>query len=205
MSRKMRNTKLPRSIDDLIPAPYQPREISEDAAGGLRESLRRFGDLSGIVWNRSTGHVVAGHQRIDQLRALGAELETRGGLPELVVGDERYTIRIVEMTETEEKAANLTANNPAIAGEFTGAVDEIVRSLQDDIGSAVQDLRLDHLLGGDGDWQGIVTELKEWDASEIVMRALFVFRAPIEMQAKIRAVLTREFPEVEFDEEIIHT
>lgn len=61
-------------ISDLRPASYNPRTIEDDAAAGLAQSLERFGDLSGIVWNQRTGHLVAGHQRVNQLRERGAQL-----------------------------------------------------------------------------------------------------------------------------------
>ncbi len=48
----------------IAPAPYNPREIQPAAADGLRSSIQIFGDLSGIVVNRHTGNLVAGHQRI---------------------------------------------------------------------------------------------------------------------------------------------
>lgn len=52
-------------ISDLKPAPYNPRKIFTDALEGLKRSLKRFGDLSGIVFNKRTGH--AGHQRVKAL------------------------------------------------------------------------------------------------------------------------------------------
>ena len=60
------------AIDDtaeLVPDAANPRQISDEAAGGLRNSLKRFGDLSGLVFNRRTGELVCGHQRMQQIRA----------------------------------------------------------------------------------------------------------------------------------------
>lgn len=64
------------------------------------------------------------------------------------------------------------------------------------------ELQLDGLLVDDTVDAG--TELKEWDASEITMHAMFLFRAPIALQAKVRDVLRREFPGASFEEETIH-
>lgn len=54
-----------KSIDDLKPDPGNPRGIEEPAAAGLRMSLQAFGDIGGLVWNRQTGELVAGHQRVE--------------------------------------------------------------------------------------------------------------------------------------------
>lgn len=65
-----------RTIHDLKPAPYNPRTITTENARALATSLREFGDISGIVWNARTGHLVAGHQRLDTLkRQYGDTLE----------------------------------------------------------------------------------------------------------------------------------
>ena len=192
-------------IEDLRPAPYNPRQIDDAAKSGLRVSLERFGDLSGIVWNQASGHLVAGHQRVEQLRALGAVLDMQGSDgPALVHGTARYPIRVVDMSDVEERAANLTANNPAIQGQFTDDVAELARGLQDALDGAFEDLGLDNLIADQDTSTREASELKEWDASEITMHALFIFKAPIEAQAKIRAVLEREFPGMEFDEDTIH-
>ncbi len=52
------------NIMDLKPAEYNPRTISDDQLERLKKSLEEFGDLSGIVFNRQTGNLVGGHQRL---------------------------------------------------------------------------------------------------------------------------------------------
>ncbi len=44
--------------------PQNPRRITQDQLDRLRSSVEKYGDLSGIVYNRRTGHVVCGHQRL---------------------------------------------------------------------------------------------------------------------------------------------
>lgn len=57
------------SLADLRPAPYNPRQIDNDAMDGLQHSVETFGDISGLVWNNKTGHLVCGHQRLKALQA----------------------------------------------------------------------------------------------------------------------------------------
>ena len=53
-----------RKIDDLTADPANPRRLTEAAAAGLSASMLELGDVGGIVWNRRTGHLVAGHARV---------------------------------------------------------------------------------------------------------------------------------------------
>lgn len=144
-------TLKPETIDDLTPAPYNPRTIAEASADALGESLDRFGDIAGIVWNQRTGHLVCGHQRVEQLRKRGAQLidgalylaaEDRG-----LDGQRSFPVRVVDWSEAEEKAANVTANNYRIGGEFTDGLSDLLEEIAGSIGEAdFKDLNLDALL-----------------------------------------------------------
>src|SRR5260370_23253 len=112
-------------IAELAPAPYNPRTITEHAAKGLRASIRRFGLVQPIVWNIRTKHVVGGHQRIDAMKSLGKT---------------EAQVVVVNLPESEEKALNVTLNNPAIGGEFTDDLQAILAEL-----SAMPDLEFDEL------------------------------------------------------------
>lgn len=138
-------SKTPRNISDLAPAPYNPRDIDPAALEGLQSSLERFGDLSGLTWNKRTGHLVAGHQRLKALQdAHGDQLVIKRRA--VVAPDgQKYPIRVVDLPEAEEMAANLAANNPHLQGEFTGDVSLVVDSVKLELPEAVGLLRLDEL------------------------------------------------------------
>lgn len=147
------------TIDDLKPAPYNPRTISPDALHGLRQSVERFGDLSGIVWNARSGHLVAGHQRVKALTDAGATFDPSP--PRLVLGDRAFPVRVVDWDDATERAANITANNPHISGEFNDGLAGLLDDLRDFDGFDA--LRLDALLAIDidmpeDDAEGIVPE-----------------------------------------------
>lgn len=57
----------PTRVKDLVAAPYNPRQISDQQLDRLGKAMHEFGDLSGIVYNTRTGHLIAGHQRIKKL------------------------------------------------------------------------------------------------------------------------------------------
>jgi hypothetical protein len=111
------------TLEDLKPAPYNPRDITAENAARLAYSMSEFGDISGITFNTKTGHLVTGHQRLEQLRT-----HFPGALRfEKVAGDKyeivtplgaRFGVRVVEWNDAFEKAANVAANAPALQGLF---------------------------------------------------------------------------------------
>lgn len=133
------------SLDDLRAAEYNPRKISERAAEALGHSLGEFGDISGIVWNSRTGNLVCGHQRVAELRKMGAQLIDG----EIVTSKGRFRVRVVDWPEAKEKAANVTANNPHVAGEFTDGLGDLLDEIQASVGDEVfRDLALGELVVG---------------------------------------------------------
>ena len=121
--------------------------MSDDARRGLAVSLETFGDLSGIVFNDRTGEIVGTHQRLERLRAAGAIEVVREGAEGYVLHPktgERFRVRFVDWDTTKQRMANLSANNPALAGEFTEETIEQVRALEDE--ALFNELQLDKLV-----------------------------------------------------------
>lgn len=119
-----------KKLKDLKPADYNPRKMSPEAYAGLKASMERFGLVEPIVWNKRTGNVVGGHRRLEVLQERG-EKET------LVV--------VVDLPADEERALNITLNNPNIAGEFTPDLQVILEDIKVDLPEMFIDLKLDNL------------------------------------------------------------
>lgn len=94
--------KLPRSR--LINAEYNPRTITADAKRKLRDGLKRHGIVTPPVWNRRTGNIVGGHQRLAALDALA--------------GSANYSLHVavIDVDEQREKELNILLNNPEAQG-----------------------------------------------------------------------------------------
>lgn len=90
-------------LSKLIPAPYNPRKISDEQMNGLQASLDRWGLVQDIVVNKKTGHIVGGHQRVNALK---------------VNGIKKAPVVWVDIDEDEEKALNIALNSSFISGEF---------------------------------------------------------------------------------------
>ena len=136
MTKAMKQTK-DTSISDLTPAPYNPRTISEKQLSMLKKSMQEFGDLSGIVVNVKSGHIVGGHQRVKNLDPAWKIVKEPHsdkvgtvslGYVETPLG--RWQYREVDWSEKKEAAANIAANQHG--GEFDmPKLKEIIISLDD--------------------------------------------------------------------------
>lgn len=120
-----------KPLSDLRPAIYNPRKISAAAKAGLTASLRRWGLVQPIVWNKRSGSVVGGHQRLDALELLGQE---------------EAEVCVVDLDDVEEKARNVALNNPQISGEFTAAIVPLIAEIQAAIPDVSSILRLGEMM-----------------------------------------------------------
>jgi len=90
-------------IDKLKPAEYNPRAITDKAVQGLSNSIDKFGLLQPIIWNKRTGNVVGGHQRLYDIINKGAT-ET--------------DVIVVDFSLEKEKSANIALNHAGISGHY---------------------------------------------------------------------------------------
>lgn len=119
---------IPETVAELKASDRNPRRITEWQMQALKKSLKKFGDLGGIVFNTTTKHLVGGHQRIAAFKeGQDAKLEVT---ETFVVPDEcgtvavgwvsvdgtRHMFRAVQWDEQTEAAANIAANQHG--GEF---------------------------------------------------------------------------------------
>jgi 3'-phosphoadenosine 5'-phosphosulfate sulfotransferase (PAPS reductase)/FAD synthetase len=102
-------------LADLLPADYNPRKITDAALKGLGKSIGKFDLVQPIVWNQRTNRIVGGHQRVKAMLAMGRT---------------EADVRVVDLNEAEEKALNLTLNNPAITGDFTADLWPMIEDLK---------------------------------------------------------------------------
>ena len=91
---------------DIKNAPYNPRIMDKEAKKRLRKSIRENGLVSALTWNRRTGNLVGGHQRIEQLDALEKS------------EDYELTVCVIDVDEREEAKLNVQLNNPSMQGDW---------------------------------------------------------------------------------------
>lgn len=90
--------------DRLVPADYNPRKDlkpGDPEYEKLRRSLEEFGYVEPVIWNKTTSHVVGGHQRLKVLLDMGVT---------------EVDCVVVEMDAEKEKALNVALNK--ISGDW---------------------------------------------------------------------------------------
>lgn len=93
-----------KNTADLLPADYNPRKDLKPGDAEyekLKRSLETFGYVEPVIWNKTTGRVVGGHQRLKVLMDMGMT--------------EIHCV-VVELSEEKEKALNVALNK--ISGEW---------------------------------------------------------------------------------------
>ena len=100
-----------KKLSDLNPHPGNPRKITDEALLKLKKSLAEFGDLSGIIYNRTTNRLIGGHQRLKVLPPdIDIQIEDGANHGHFFLGNDKFLVRFVDWDETKEKAANIAAN-----------------------------------------------------------------------------------------------
>jgi len=93
-----------KNVAELLPADYNPRKDLKPGDAEyekLKRSIEQFGYVEPVIWNKTTGRVVGGHQRLKVLMDMGMT---------------EVDCVVVEMDEDKEKALNIALNK--ISGDW---------------------------------------------------------------------------------------
>ena len=93
-----------KNTADLLPAGYNPRKDLKPGDAEyekLKRSIEQFGYVEPVIWNKTTGRVVGGHQRLKVLMDMGMT---------------EVDCVVVAMDEEKEKALNIALNK--ISGDW---------------------------------------------------------------------------------------
>lgn len=116
-------------------APYNPRIMDAKAKKRLKQNIAKHGLVAPLTWNRRTGNLVGGHQRLEQLDSLEKDK------------DYELTVSVIDVDEREEAALNVQLNNPSMQGEWdfdklANMTEEFDLDLKDDLGFTDTDIDL---------------------------------------------------------------
>ena len=93
-----------KNTAELLPADYNPRKDlkpGDKEYEKLKRTIEQFGYVEPVIWNKTTGRVVGGHQRLKVLIDMGMT---------------EVDCVVVELSEEKEKALNVALNK--ISGEW---------------------------------------------------------------------------------------
>lgn len=125
---------------DIKNAPYNPRIMDKEAKKRLKANIAKHGLVSALTWNKRTGNLVGGHQRLEQLDALEKNK------------DYELTVCVVDVDEREEASLNVQLNNPSMQGawdfdKLAMMTEEFDLDFKDDLGFT--DTDIDFMFDGD--------------------------------------------------------
>ncbi len=91
-------------VEQINPAPYNPRKDlkpGDPEYEKLRRSIQEFGFVEPLVWNKRTGNLVGGHQRLKVLIEQGVR---------------EVEVSVVDLDDQRERALNIALNK--ISGDW---------------------------------------------------------------------------------------
>lgn len=102
----------PKSIQ---PANYNPRDITDEAYKGLKNSINKFGLIGPLIVNIRTNNLISGHQRL-----------------KVAIENEFKSIKVmyIDISQEEEELLNITLNNQKITGYFTEELSNILERIK---------------------------------------------------------------------------
>lgn len=109
-------------VNKLNPAKYNPRKDLKPGDAEyekLKKSINTFGYVEPVIWNKRTGNIIGGHQRLKILKEQGTT---------------EIKCVVVDMDESEEKALNVALNK--VSGDWdipklTELLDDLDKSMFD--------------------------------------------------------------------------
>src|SRR4051812_10841859 len=87
------------NLSDINEAEYNPRiklKAGDKQYERLKQSILTFGYVDPLIYNKRTGRLVGGHQRLQILKDLG---------------EDKVQVSIVDLSENGEKDLNVRLNN----------------------------------------------------------------------------------------------
>ena len=110
-------------VAQLNAAPYNPRVDLEPGMPEwekLKRSIEEFGHVEPIVWNKRTGNVVGGHQRLAVLKSMGYDT---------------VPCSVVDLDDTDEKLLNVALNK--IKGQWDyDKLEDVLRGFDYEVATA---------------------------------------------------------------------
>ncbi|ELJ9071804.1 ParB N-terminal domain-containing protein [Staphylococcus pseudintermedius] len=131
------------NINDLQPANYNPRvdlEEHDEEYQKIKRSIKKFGYVDPIIWNKKTNNIVGGHQRFKVLKDLGYQ---------------EVDVSVVDLDEQAEKTLNIALNKvegdwdadklKEVIEELDASMRELTGFDDDEIENLMNDMDVDSL------------------------------------------------------------
>jgi ParB-like chromosome segregation protein Spo0J len=137
------------SIDKINPAPYNPRknlQPGDPEYEKLKKSIQEFDLVEPLVWNKRTGNLVGGHQRLKIIQEMGHT---------------EAHVSVVDLDDRQEKALNIALNK--ISGEWDMP---LLRDLLEELKTGGLDMELTGF--GDSELNKLMTDSTPVEIEELL-------------------------------------
>lgn len=139
-----------RKVADLVPASYNPRQMTEGQAAELKRSLERF-DLADPVVINSDGTIIGGHMRVRAMADIGvAECDVRVPSRKLSPREERELNLRLNKNVGEWDWDKLLAMDADLLKDAGWGEDELAKLLDPTVENAAGEVDEAGLGGGAG-------------------------------------------------------
>lgn len=101
---------IPRS--QITPADYNPRKITDEARKALKANIKANGIIGGMVFNKQTGNLVSGHQKL----SIADEVNKYD--PKTGENDYDLKVEVIDVDLKKEKELNIFFNSKSVQGEM---------------------------------------------------------------------------------------
>ena len=135
--------------------------MDKEAKKRLKQNIAKHGLVAALTWNKRTGNLVGGHQRLEQLDALEKNK------------DYELTVCVVDVDEREEATLNVQLNNPSLQGDWdfdklAMMAEDFDLDLKDDMGFTETDIDL--MFDGDDRFSQLFESQEAEDMREAVQK-----------------------------------
>lgn len=110
---------------DIQKAAYNPRLIDNENKERLEKGIKKHGLVEPLVWNKRTGNLVSGHQRLSILDKLEKSKNYE------------LDVSVIDVDEEEEKRINIQLNNASMQGTYDY---DMLGELALELGDSLEDL-----------------------------------------------------------------
>lgn len=120
-------------LDKIIPAQYNPREISEKSFEELKKSILQYGICKPVILNKN-GTIVAGHQRTRAMKEIGLATTPAFILNSNIKTNEEIRFNMLHNSlETEESKIRIELENIQYGFQFIEPKQIIIEKKGDSI------------------------------------------------------------------------
>ena len=170
------------SINELKAAAYNPRQdlqLGDPEYEALLRSFDKFGDVEPVIFNKQTGNIVGGHQRIKIYKLRGVE---------------EIEVVVVDLDDEDEKVLNIALNK--IKGRWElGKLEDLLMEIQEDAEdievTGFKKWEIENLFADYNHIEDLTKEDFSDNSKEESSSFIMTFTLPVEVKKEVKEYITK--------------